>query len=165
MSNRFFDLKQNLFAYSAYTSSPRTNMSDKKQQAAYPLRMTPGLREAIEKSAHEAKRSVNAEIVSRLEMSLIADDRSTELLSAEKARELAAMAENNLPKKIHDAIQRSIAFSAVEGKTQVFIQLSPFRLDPNDQNHIDTLKTIMRRLEDAGYNATINGLDHITISF
>ncbi|MDH0638190.1 Arc family DNA-binding protein [Pseudomonas sp. GD03860] len=44
-------------------------MSDKKQQTAYPLRMPAELREKLEKSAFESKRSINAEIVARLEES------------------------------------------------------------------------------------------------
>ncbi|MFQ6346048.1 Arc family DNA-binding protein [Pseudomonas sp. R11F] len=140
-------------------------MSEKKQQAAYPLRMTPELRDAIEKAAQDSKRSLNAEIVTRLELSLIADDRSTTFLSAEKARELVALAEGNLTKKIHDSIQRSIALSAVGGQTRVVVSLSPFNLDSNDDAHMDTLKTVIRRLEDAGYSVEINGLDRITLSF
>lgn len=140
-------------------------MSEKKQQAAYPLRMTPELREAIEKSAQDSKRSVNAEIVTRLELSLIADDRSTQFLSAEKARELVALAEGNLTKKIHDSIQRSIAMSAVEGRARIMVPLSQFNLDPDDQAHLDTLRSVIQRLEDAGYSVEISGLDHITISF
>lgn len=140
-------------------------MSEKKQQTAYPLRMTPDLREAVEKAAQDSKRSVNAEIVTRLELSLIADDRSTTFLSAEKARELVALAEGNLTKKIHDSIQRSIALSAVDGQTRIVVPLSPFNLDSEDDAHIDILQTVIRRLESAGYSVEINGLDRITISF
>ena len=44
-------------------------MSEKKQQTAYPLRMPTGLREKLEESAAKAKRSLNAEIVARLDAS------------------------------------------------------------------------------------------------
>lgn len=44
-------------------------MSEKKQQTAYPLRMPIGLREKLEESAAKAKRSLNAEIVARLDAS------------------------------------------------------------------------------------------------
>ncbi|MGO2201174.1 Arc family DNA-binding protein [Pseudomonas helleri] len=45
-------------------------MSEKKQQTAYPLRMPSELRTKIEDLAHENKRSLNAEIIARLEESL-----------------------------------------------------------------------------------------------
>lgn len=45
-------------------------MSEKKQQTAYPLRMSPSLREQLELLASDSKRSLNAEITARLEASL-----------------------------------------------------------------------------------------------
>lgn len=44
-------------------------MSEKKQQSAYPLRMPQDLRERLEVSATQGKRSLNAEIIARLEAS------------------------------------------------------------------------------------------------
>lgn len=46
-------------------------MSDKRQQPSYPLRMPLELREQIESSSSSNKRSVNAEIVARLEDSFL----------------------------------------------------------------------------------------------
>lgn len=45
-------------------------MNDKKQQTAYPLRMPPELRAQLENLAHTNKRSLNAEILARLEDSV-----------------------------------------------------------------------------------------------
>src|SRR5687768_9442251 len=42
-----------------------------KQQPPYPLRMPPELREALEKEAAAGKRSLNAEVVMRLELTLV----------------------------------------------------------------------------------------------
>ena len=44
-------------------------MSEKIQPTAYPLRMPPALREMLEESARNTKRSLNAEITDRLEES------------------------------------------------------------------------------------------------
>ncbi|WP_397448122.1 Arc family DNA-binding protein [Pseudomonas sp. NA-150] len=44
-------------------------MSEKTQPTAYPLRMPPSLREMLESSSKHAKRSLNAEIIARLEES------------------------------------------------------------------------------------------------
>lgn len=45
-------------------------MSDKPQKAPYPLRMPDGMREKLKDAAHKNQRSLNAEIVARLQESL-----------------------------------------------------------------------------------------------
>lgn len=49
-------------------------MSEKKQQTAYPLRMPPPLREQLEAMAARTKRSLNAEILARLEATIALDE-------------------------------------------------------------------------------------------
>lgn len=45
-------------------------MSDKQQKAPYPLRMPDEMREQLKECAHNNRRSLNAEIVARLEKSI-----------------------------------------------------------------------------------------------
>lgn len=45
-------------------------MSDKQQKAPYPLRMPDEMREHLQDAAHANRRSLNAEIVERLEKSI-----------------------------------------------------------------------------------------------
>lgn len=49
-------------------------MNDKQQQQPYPLRMSSDLREALEYEAKNSRRSLHAEIISRLEKSLSGAD-------------------------------------------------------------------------------------------
>jgi len=48
-------------------------MSEKKQQSAYPLRLPPALRDRLEGAAKTSLRSLNAEIIARLEATLELD--------------------------------------------------------------------------------------------
>lgn len=48
-------------------------MSDKQQKAPYPLRMPDEMRDKLKEAAHNNRRSLNAEIVARLENSLLED--------------------------------------------------------------------------------------------
>jgi len=45
------------------------NMTDKTQQTPYPIRMSPELRERLERAAKNSGRSLHAEIIKRLETS------------------------------------------------------------------------------------------------
>lgn len=46
-------------------------MSEAKQKPPYPLRMPDGMKSALQEAANKRQRSLNAEIVDRLEMSLL----------------------------------------------------------------------------------------------
>lgn len=140
-------------------------MTEKKQQNAYPLRMSASLREAIEQSAHQKKRSVNAEIVNRLEISLILEEKLTEFMGADRARELAELTEKDLAKRIRDWVQRQIVDSAREGFTEVFVPLNQFNLEANNEHHMETVANAVRLLREAGYTVDIEGLDHMVIRF
>lgn len=52
-------------------------MSETKQKAPYPLRMPDPMREKLQEAAHQNHRSMNAEIVARLEESFKADTASS----------------------------------------------------------------------------------------
>lgn len=54
-------------------------MSETKQRAPYPLRMPDEMRDALKDAAKKNDRSLNAEIVARLDMTLIADGRGSKV--------------------------------------------------------------------------------------
>lgn len=54
-------------------------MSDRHQTKPYPLRMPEELREALQAKAAESRRSLNAEIVARLESSLLGEQIDKEM--------------------------------------------------------------------------------------
>lgn len=62
-------------------------MSEKQQQASYPLRMPSELREQLELLAAQSKRSLNAEIIARLEES-VAGNHQADLLAERIAYKL-----------------------------------------------------------------------------
>lgn len=61
-------------------------MKDKAQQPSYPLRMPPELRDQLEGAAKDNRRSLNAEIIARLEESLV--PRTMDDIEAARPREL-----------------------------------------------------------------------------
>lgn len=140
-------------------------MSDKKQQTAYPLRMTPSLREAVERAAYESKRSVNAEIVSRLELSLIADQRLSEFLSAERIREISAIEEKNLPKRLRDHFQAEILSAAKTGAGGLTVSGEYLGLIEGDDTHDEIMSGIVTELCEAGYKAERVHFYEIDIQF
>jgi hypothetical protein len=52
-------------------------MNDRHQKTAYPLRMPDDLRTQLEKSAHEVGRSLNSEIVARLQQTFSSENTFT----------------------------------------------------------------------------------------
>lgn len=140
-------------------------MSDKKQQTAYPLRMTPSLRDAVERAAHESKRSVNAEIVSRLELSLIADQQLTDFMSAEQARKIAELAGTNIPRKLRDSVQAEILSAATNGVSGLSMSTEGLGLDPNNEAHRRIMDDVIRELLEAGYQASYSRFFEIDINF
>lgn len=74
-------------------------MSEKQQQTSYPLRMPSELREQLEQLATQSKRSLNAEIVARLEESVVGNHQAEQIadLVAQKLKnELARISEGKL---------------------------------------------------------------------
>ncbi|MCO8166819.1 Arc family DNA-binding protein [Pseudomonas sp. 21LCFQ02] len=127
--------------------------------------MPASLREAVEESARDSKRSLNAEIVTRLELSLVADDRSRDFISAEQARELATLADTNIEKKVHDLIQRSIAHGAIEGHSPIFVSLLGLGLIYDRPEHMEVMDRIVRRLEERGYKVAQDGTHSLTLEY
>lgn len=57
-------------------------MTDRHQVSPYPLRLSAEMRQALEKRADDAGRSLNAEIVKRLEASLVAEQHQVDMATA-----------------------------------------------------------------------------------
>lgn len=140
-------------------------MSEKKQQPAYPLRMTPSLREAVERAAQESRRSMNAEIVSRLELSLIADQQLNDFISAEQARKIAELASTNLPRKLRDAVQAEILSAATSGVSGLMMSTDSLGLDPENETHHKIMDEVIEELIEAGYNASYSNFFEVEINF
>lgn len=140
-------------------------MSDRHVLPPYSLRMPADLREQLETSSQKAKRSLNAEIVSRLELSLIADQQLTGFLSAERARKIAELAGENLPKKLREAIQAEILSAATSGVSGLSMSTDGLGLDPEIEAHHEIMDEIVRELHEAGYNASYSRFFEIDISF
>lgn len=66
-------------------------MSDKQQKAPYPLRMPDEMRDKLKEAAHNNRRSLNAEIVARLEQSIHDQVDNDELIDGYSKEELEGL--------------------------------------------------------------------------
>ena len=141
-------------------------MSDKKQQTAYPLRMTPELRELVEATAQENKRSVNAEIVACLESTILKQRLGADLTPAAKAREMSAAFRKNIPAEIKSRIVEEINYAILHGLTTAHVELRDMGLESLPDDDAESLTdSINKTLSDAGYGIEWDGLTSLWIDF
>ncbi|MDE9465469.1 Arc family DNA-binding protein [Xenorhabdus bovienii] len=124
------------------------------------IRLPIELKEKIEETAKANSRSMNAEIVQRLDISFLNEPPTGELISAKDAAHIASKAKKELSgvilKRTFDEINKKIRI----GHTHFYISLSDFELDPLDDDEFDSvLKLTLDRLKDLGYEVSENSLD------
>lgn len=125
------------------------------------------LKNLVESAANAAGRSLNAEIVARVEASFITERESKNLISAKRAKELALMARNNLPDEIRNRVISSIGRAVTLGHSSTNVDLKDLSLDEglSDEELDELTKTIDRELISAGYRVEWDGGSWIWIEF
>lgn len=128
-------------------------MNDKTQPTAYPLRMPASLRGAVEDAARDNKRSLNAEIIARLEESIAKESLGSGLPSADKARELSAAFRRNLPARMKSRIAEEINYAITQGRSAVRISLTDNDFSGIPEEDLESMMTITSQiLTEAGYS-------------
>ncbi|MGP5356483.1 Arc family DNA-binding protein [Pseudomonas helleri] len=124
-----------------------------REDSQFKLRMPSELREAIENAAKEARRSLNAEIVARLEMSVVSPfQQSGEVLPAAKVRELAALSRDKIASTLKAKILDEIVYSASSGITCATVDLREFGLvGLTIEELLDVIGEVYEELNVAGY--------------
>ncbi|MBD1590179.1 Arc family DNA-binding protein [Pseudomonas typographi] len=123
-----------------------------REDSQFKLRMPPELREKIEESAKLAKRSLNAEIVARLEESQFRTGKPTELPQASKAREMAAVSRRKMAAAIRSEILSALQYAISQGLSEAPVNLGGFSLDElNEHEFEDVFLEIYPELTAAGY--------------
>jgi len=131
------------------------------------IRMSPEFKSKIEKSAKDNGRSINAEIINRLELSLIADQSSRDLLTALQARSLLANTIENgtdalLSKcfaSIKESIRNGYTFSIVDPDLEAWDLV-----DPDDEIYLKIILPAKEKLVELGYRVEIDG-DNLYIRY
>ncbi|RUT65189.1 Rha family transcriptional regulator [Morganella morganii] len=124
------------------------------------VRLPIELKEKIEDAAKSNSRSMNAEIVQRLDMSFLNEPPSDELISAQDAAHIASKAREELSgvilKKTFDEINKKIRI----GHTQFCVSLSEFELDTlDDDDFFSVLDPTLNRLKELGYEVPKKAFD------
>jgi len=120
----------------------------------YPLRMPEDMREALESARRDSGRSLNAEIVARLEQSLShcgLDD--SELPDAEDLRRASEVSLMEVREAVWSEVVKNIVNESRFGRRECYVQLSRIEgLDPDSYTHAEILKFVRERLEGKGYS-------------
>ncbi len=137
-----------------------------REDAQFKLRMPAELRSKVEQAAKSAGRSINAELVARLEASYLSED-CLQLIPANKARELSELARSALPNEIRRRVIGAINHAIKMGHSSTVVNLSDFELDVGlsdpDAEHL--ISGITEELITSGYKYNWDDMTAIFIEF
>ena len=137
-----------------------------REDSQFKLRLPANLREQIEQAAKESKRSLNAEIVARLENSAQALLPADEVMSAKKAKEIASAARKNLAAEVRALVIDRLNEAIRQGASFVSVDLTVFPLMAHeDRASNEIADPIEAELISAGYSISWDGPGHMYISF
>ena len=137
-----------------------------REDSQFKLRLPAVLREQIELAAQESKRSLNAEIVARLEESHFRNGQVDAIPSARKARELAAQSRKRTAVEVRKEVLSELQIAINKGSSIAHVDLRDMGLDEmSDSEHDEITGEICRELEAAGYTLDWDGPDHLSVMF
>ncbi|MDF7658309.1 Arc family DNA-binding protein [Erwiniaceae bacterium L1_54_6] len=123
-----------------------------REDPQFRIRLPAELKEKIEESAKDNNRSLNAEIVFRLDASFLNELNPDELLSAEDALLLVGKAKEELSGIIFKRTFNEINKKVRIGHTSFHISLSDLELDGlSDDDFEMVFQKTFQRLKDLGY--------------
>lgn len=125
------------------------------------------LKAELERAAKESGRSLTAEVVARLDLSLLADGKSPEaLFTAEEANTYASVARKSIPAIVRDRIRVSINRSIVRGLNAADVQLRDLGLESLPSEDLAKIQfELSHELSEAGYKFEWDGGDSIWITY
>lgn len=137
-----------------------------REDPQFKLRMPQALRDQAEQAAKSASRSLNAELVARLEASFLSTAEPAALMTAERARELAAIAREGIPEEIRKRTLKAINRGVELGQSAVMVDFKDLKLDGMAESIFKSLThDINRELTQAGYDIEWDGGESLWINF
>ncbi len=128
--------------------------------------MPQALRDQAEQAAKSANRSLNAELVARLEASFLSTAEPTELLSAQRARELSSTARDGIPDEIRKRTLRAINRAVELGQSAVVVDFKDLKLSGMGVEIVEQLtRKINAELTNAGYEIEWDGGESLWVNF
>ncbi|WP_313294821.1 Arc family DNA-binding protein [Stutzerimonas nitrititolerans] len=138
-----------------------------REDPQFKLRMPLQLRAQAEQAARMSGRSLNAELVARLESSFLGDTTSSSLIPALRAKELALMARSAIPDEVRRRAIESIARAVRLGHREASVSLGDLQLDVSipEEELENLLKNVFDELRDAGYKVAWGDITYLIITF
>lgn len=138
-----------------------------REDPQFKLRMPQELRHQAEQAAKAAGRSLNAELVARIESSFLNSSEQEVLISAKRAKELALIARTAIPNEIRKRAIKAIERAISLGHNEAYANLTDLSLEvgiPDDELG-KLIKPIIDELDRAGYKAKLDDITTIAIEF
>lgn len=130
------------------------------------LRIPKDLHAKLSEAADDTSKSMNAEIIARLEDSVLRDTPADELVSASKAKELAALARQDLSEAIRKEVILDLRSAISRGMSVSFVDLSDYGLEEmGNAEFAEVVGSIESELIDAGYTIEWDGQETLTVAF
>lgn len=138
-----------------------------REDPQFKLRMPMQLRTQAEQAARSSGRSLNAELVARLESSFLGERISTDLIPAARAKELALMARSGIPDEVRKRAIESIARAVRLGHSEAVVSLDDLHLDFGISDaELDSLfEGVLGELKKAGYKVKWGDITSLWIEF
>ncbi|HFH3922978.1 Arc family DNA-binding protein [Pseudomonas aeruginosa] len=138
-----------------------------REDPQFKLRMPVALRDQAEQSARASGRSLNAELVARLEASYLGGDTSTSLIPASRARELALMARSELPGEVRRRAIESISRAVRLGHRETVVGLDDLHLGYgiSDEELESLFADVLDEFKQAGYQVKWDDITSLWIEF
>ncbi|UIP86108.1 Arc family DNA-binding protein [Pseudomonas phenolilytica] len=138
-----------------------------REDPQFKLRMPHELRVLAENAAKAAGRSLNAELVARIEASFLAGGVASPLMRAERARELALMARSGIPDIVRKRAIEAIARAVRLGHSRAIARLDDLHLDGGivDEDLDRLLDNLIKELKAAGYKVSWDDISALCIEF
>ncbi|HGN1476991.1 TPA: Arc family DNA-binding protein [Pseudomonas aeruginosa] len=135
-----------------------------REDPQFKLRMPPELRLQAEQAAG---RSINAELVARIESSFLNSSTQETLIPAKRAKELALMARTVIPSEIRKRVIMAIQRAVSLGHTEAYANLTDLSLEVgiSDEDLDNLINPIIEELKIAGYKAKLDDITTLAIEF
>lgn len=138
-----------------------------REDPQFKLRMPAELRAQADQAAKSSGRSLNAELVARIETSFISETSTEKLIPAVRARELALMARAGIPDEIRKRVIEAVGRAIRLGHSSAVVSLGDLQMDigiPDEE--LDNLTgEISGELAKAGYKANWDDIATLWIEF
>ncbi|MFT5766631.1 MAG: hypothetical protein ACI9DH_000448 [Halioglobus sp.] len=138
-----------------------------REDPQFKLRMPSELRAQAEQAAKSSGRSLNAELVARIQSSLITESSAETLIPAARARELALMARAGIPDEIRKRVIEAVGRAIRLGHSSATIGMEDLQMDAGipDEELDDLMSEIAGELAEAGYKVNWDDITSLWIEF